>query len=79
MKQENAVMGRIGLIYNHDRSIECRIQCKQYEVNEEFPHKRIVYSLVYEGLISEDFGIVDLIKKFSYHPEVKKYKQLSKI
>ena len=62
MAKENAVMGRIGLIYNHDRSIECRIQCTDIGIQ--------VF-----GKIPENINFRWIIKNFSYHPAVKEYKK----
>lgn len=78
MAKENAVMGRIGLIYNHDRSIECRIQCTEIK-------EHIVIGIsgrflsIDTGRLTRFIGMSDMmLDKFSYHPEVKKYKQTVK-
>ena len=65
MAKENAVMGRIGLIYNHDRSIECRIQCTEVGIQ--------VF-----GKIPENINCVIgwVTKFFPYHPALKEYKKL---
>ena len=76
MAKENAVMGRIGLIYNHDRSIECIIQCTEIK-------EHIVISIsgrflsIDTGRLTRFTGMSDMmLDKFSYHPEVKKYFKL---
>ena len=66
MAKENAVMGRIGLIYNHDRSIECRIQCTgcSLTITGKYPEVNCLNSWIEANI--------------SYHPEVKKYKKALK-
>lgn len=74
-------MGRIGLIYNHDRSIECRIQCTVFDNKPVIGlcGKFFFFQLETENSATKRRfkGMSDaLIRWFDYHPEVKKYHQL---
>lgn len=76
MAKENAVMGRIGLIYNHDKSVECRIQCTVIK-----EHIVIGFSgrflTIDTGRLTRFTGMSSfMLDKFSYHPEVKRYFKL---